>query len=228
MRLLKTVAVAICAVHCASAASAQKIVPDAGTFRVTIQGSAAGTEQFSVTSNGAGGVTATARVSLRLPDGELELSPRLWLQGTESAPVQYQLYVGGAVPSRVISTIGRGSVQSKIVTASGEQLREFVASPGAVVLDEGIAHHYQFLAARTQQGRLPVIVPRDSRQVIATVTRIGEERVAIAGRSLALTHLLVQPQGATERHLWIDQLGRVMRLEIPASGYVAQRTEVPD
>jgi hypothetical protein len=203
---------------------------DQGTFRVSVDGRDVGTEEFSITQSGSGAVAVTlasGKVDLRLAEGTLQLSPRLRAQGVGADPVQYQVDVAGDAPERVVGTIGGGRVSAKIVTAAGEQLREYVASAGAVVLDEGVAHHYYFLATRTHAGRVPIIVPRDNRQVMATVSSRGEESVQVGGRTVRLFHLLVQPQGGTEANVWVDDLNRVIKVEIPGSHYLAVRTELP-
>ncbi len=164
---------------------------------------------------------------LQLPEGSLELDPRLTTRGISSDPVEYQVQVGGTTPGRIVGSIGGGRVSARILTPTGERLREYVASNGAVVLDDPVAHHYYFLAQRTHQGRIPVIIPRDNRQVMATVVNRGEEEVAVGGTTATLFHLVVQPAGETERHVWVDALNRVVRVDIPARGYRAERTRIP-
>ncbi len=203
---------------------------DQGTFTVSVDGHEVGTEQFTITQSGSGTVAVTmasGRVDLRLPSGSLQLAPRLRAQGVGADPVQYQVDVSGDAPQRVVGTIGGGRVSAKIVTSAGEQLREYVASAGAVVLDEGVAHHYYFLATRTHAGRVPIIVPRENRQVMATVTSRGEEPVQIGGRSVRLFHLNVLPQGGDPADVWVDDLNRVIKVEVPARHYLAVRTELP-
>jgi hypothetical protein len=200
---------------------------DGGTFTVFVEDRQVGTEEFTIVQNGSGDLLATGRLRLGLPDGTLELDTRLRARGVGADPVEYQATVGGSAPSRTIGTVGAGRFSAKIVTPSGEQLREYVASNGAVVLDQGVAHHYYFLAQRTHQGRVPVIVPRENRQVIATVTSRGEERVRVGGTEATLFHLVVQPQGGDEHHVWVDALNRVIRVEIPARAWRAERTQVP-
>ncbi|HEX8390875.1 MAG TPA: hypothetical protein VF665_00855 [Longimicrobium sp.] len=203
---------------------------DSGTFRVFVDGREVGTEEFTITQTGTGTaqeVTASGRVRVRLPEGTLELDPRLRSRGIASDPVDYQVEVGGSSPSKIVGTVNGGRFSAKIVTPAGEQLREYVASSGAVVLDEGVAHHYSFLAQRTHNGRVPVIVPRENRQVMATVTSRGEESVTVNGTSAMLFHLVVQPAGGAEHHVWVDALNRVVRVEVPSRSYRAERTTVP-
>lgn len=213
-----------------TAASAQTGNGDRGTFQVLVGGRPVGTEEFSIQETGAGENTeiiATGRVSLRLPTGTLDLAPRLRTTGFQAQPVSYQVDIGGSSPQKIVGTLGNGRFSARIVTGSGEQLREYVAASGGVVLDEGVAHHYYFLARRVRDGRVPILIPRENRQVMATVTSRGEERVEVAGRAVQLFHIVVQPQGGEERHVWVDALSRVIKVEIPARDYSAVRTEVP-
>lgn len=224
----KTMLATLAALALAAPAAAQTV--DQGTFRVYVDDHEAGTEEFVITQAGSGTgqeATASGRVNVRLPEGSLELTPRLRTRGLPGDPVEYQVDVGGSSPRRIVGTVGEGRFSAKIVTPTGEQLREYVASSGAVILDEGIAHHYYFLAQRTHDGRVPVIVPRENRQVMATVASRGEERVQIAGSTVTLYHLVVMPQGGTEHHVWVDDLNRVLRVEVPARAYRAERTAVP-
>jgi hypothetical protein len=230
MKIVRTLVLPALAFASLLAAPAAAQGGDQGTFRVFVEDRDVGTEEFTITSTGAGSTAervATGRVRVGLPDGTLELDLRLRSRGIGADPVDYQVTVGGSAPSRTIGTVGGGRVSAKIVTPSGEQLREYVASNGAVVLDENVAHHYFFLANRTHQGRVPVIIPRDNRQVIATVTSRGEERVQVAGTTATLFHLVVQPQGGTEHHVWVDALNRVIKVEIPSRAYRAERTALP-
>ncbi|MDQ3556780.1 MAG: hypothetical protein M3409_08385 [Gemmatimonadota bacterium] len=210
---------------------------DEGTFEVSVDGRPAGTEEFSIRQSGSGSgaeTIATGRVRLRLPDGALDLTPRLRGSGLGAHPVSYQVEVGGSAPQRIVGRVGEGRFSARIVTTTGEQLREYVASSGAVVLEDGVAHHYFFLGQRLRDGEVPVLIPRENRQVVARVQNRGEERVQIGGQGVDAYRLLVQLQPGEERHVWLDALNRVLRVEIcRLSGgrwvttYVAVRTAAP-
>lgn len=214
----------------ASPARAQTGASDSGTFLVSVGGRQVGTEEFSIVQTGIGAnaeIVATGRVQLQLPSGIVELTPRLRTTGFQANPVSYEVTVGGADPRRVVGTIAGGRVSARILTGAGEQMREYLASPDAVVLDEGVAHQYYFLARRMRNGTVPVILPRENRQVTATVTGRGEESVLIGTERISLYHIVVAPAGTDERHVWVDALGRVIKVEIPARGYVAIRSQIP-
>lgn len=203
---------------------------DEGEFKISVAGRQAGEEQFTIREAGSGSgaeTIATGKVRLLLPSGTIELTPRLRASGIGADPVAYEVAVEGTSPRKIVGTIGGGRFSAKIVSPSGEQLREYVASSGALVLDDGVAHHYYFLARRLREGTVPVIIPRENRQVMATVRNAGEEQIRIGGAAVSSYHLVVQPQGGDERHVWVDVLNRVLKVEIPAREYLAVRTALP-
>jgi hypothetical protein len=229
-RALRAAALTLIALGAAAPLTAQSGAEDAGTFRVLLSGRQVGTEEFSIRQTGSGAsaeVVATGRVRLTPPTGSVELTPRLRASGFRADPVAYEVTIGGDAPRKIAGSVGSGRFSARITTPSGEQLREYVASSGATVLDEGVAHHYYFLARRTRSGQVPILIPRENRQVMATVTDLGEERVEINGTPATLYHLVVTPSGGEERHVWVDALSRVIRVEIPERGYTAIRTELP-
>jgi hypothetical protein len=92
-----------------------------------------------------------------------------------------------------------------------------------------VAHHYYFIAQRLAAGatRTPIIVPRESRQIQATIESVGEESISAGGQTVRATRLNVTPAGGDLRSVWIDAQGRVLRVEISARNYVAVRTALP-
>jgi hypothetical protein len=62
---------------------------------------------------------------------------------------------------------------------------------------------------------------------MAEVSPQGEEPLTIGGTTVTLYKLLVRPEGGEDRTIWVDALGRVIRVEIPNRNYVATRTEIP-
>jgi hypothetical protein len=209
---------------------AQTGAEDVGAFEIFVNDRPVGTEQFEIRQTGVGANSefiASGRVQVLLPSGSLDLTPVLRSTGLQADPVRYEVAIGGDAPRQIVGTVGSGRFTATIRTPAGEQLREYVASVGAIILEEGVAHHYYFLARRTRNGRLPILIPRENRQVMAQVTARGEEAVTIRGTSVTLYHLVVLPEGGEERHVWVDALGRVIRVQIPDRSYLAVRTEIP-
>jgi hypothetical protein len=214
----------------AGALAAQAERGDEGSFTVSVDGRVVGTEEFTIRHAGSGAtaeVVATGRVMLDLLTGRLELVPRLRAVGLGADPSSYEVSVGGDSPQRIVGTVAAGRFSAKIASPTGEQLREYVASRGAVILDDGIAHHYYFLARRLRDGQVPILIPRENRQVMATVSSQGQETLEIAGERAPFYRLTVHPVGGEPRHVWVDALNRVVRVEIPSRGYLAVRTAIP-
>jgi hypothetical protein len=223
---------ALLALAVPGSAEAQGTVIDEGSFRLMVGGQEVGTETFSIRQTGAGAdavLTARGRVVLDGPRGAQEIAASLQVAGMALRPAAYEMTIEGADAQRIAGRVAGGRFSARIVSASGETGREYLVSDGAVVLDEGVAHHYYFLARRVAGGtvRVPIVVPRESRQLQAEVTDAGSDNINVGGRSVAVRRLVVAPNGGPTRTVWVDGDGRVMRLEIPDRGFVAVRTALP-
>ncbi|MGH7483558.1 MAG: hypothetical protein ACRELV_15530 [Longimicrobiales bacterium] len=208
-------------------ASAQTRVLDDGAFRLVIDGREVGRETFAIRQSGTGNsavVLAQGRVTLdrRQLESELELSGAL-------RPAAYQVELEGAEDRRITGQIAGGRFSAKILSPGGEMMREYLTSDGAILVDDGVAHHYYFIARAFQDGHrtVPLIVPQQNRQVSATIRGAGGESVEVGGSSVQAQHLVVQPAGGDVRHVWVDDQARVLRVEIPARDYTAIRTDLP-
>ena len=227
-----TIAAMTAALISGSAAHAQTTTLDEGSFRISIGGKEVGTETFSIRQNGTGDgavIIAIGRVVLDAERGPQELSSELQVGGRTFRPAAYEVRVQGAESGRITGRVVGSRFSAQIVSPAGESMREYLAGEGAVLADEGVAHHYYFVARRADAGatRVPVIIPRQSRQVSAQVAIGGTEKVTVGGTSLDARRMSVTPAGGQQRLVWIDAQGRVLRLEIPASGFTATRDEPP-
>jgi hypothetical protein len=217
----------------AAAAHAQQgTLIDEGSFRVLVGGQEVGTETFSIRQTGTGNdavLLARGRVVLDSQRGAQEIAATLQVAGAALRPAVYELTLEGADAQRIAGRVVGGRFSARIVSATGETGREYLVSDGAVVLDEGVAHHYYFLARRVSGGtvRVPIVIPRESRQLQAEVTDTGRDNVSIGGTTIAARRLTVAPNGSTTRTVWVDGDGRVLRLEIPERNFVAVRTAAP-
>ena len=212
----------------AGSLAAQTVVIDEGTFRLSVRGTPVGTETFAIRRNGDGpGATTVAQGRIVLDSGEQTRS-LLQFEGPDLRPTAYQIEVTGSEKQSISGQAAGNRFRATIVSTAGEQMREYLASDGAVILDEGVAHqHYFLLLATNGNGQTPVIVPRQSRQVRAQVTEAGRESITIGGRSIDARRLQIAPQGLPARTLWVDDQNRILRVRIPDSGYLAERTTLP-
>lgn len=232
-----TKALALSALTALSALSArsvyaQTVTLDEGAYRISIGGKEVGTETFSIRQNGTGEgavIIAVGRVVLDADKGQQEVNSELQISGRTLRPAAYEVRVQGAAAERITGRVVGGRFSAQIVSPSGESMREYLAGEGAVLVDEGVAHHYYFVARRLDSGssKIPVIIPRQNRQVTATVTVTGTERITVGGQTLEARKLSVTPSGGSSATVFVDGQGRVLRLEIPASGFVAARVDAP-
>lgn len=207
---------------------AQTTVVDEGTFRLSIRGTPVGTETFAIRRSGTGpGATIVAQGRVVLDSGEQTRS-LLQFEGPDLRPTAYQIEVTGPQTQSITGQASGNRFRATIVSTAGEQMREYLATDGAIILDEGVAHqHYFLLSATDGNGRLPIIIPRQSRQVPAQITDLGSEQITIDGRTVVTHRFRVEPQGLAPRIVWADSQNRVLRLQIPSEEYVAERTTLP-
>lgn len=209
-------------------AAAQTQVVDEGTFRLSVHGTPVGTETFSIRRNGAGdNATTVAQGRVVLDSGE-QTRALLQVEGPGLRPSAYQIEVTGAERQSIRGQAAGNRFRAQIVSTAGEMMREYLASDGAVVLDDGVAHQYYFLVPSVdRRDRVPVIIPRQSRQISARVSDAGTETIQIAGQGVSARRIDIEPAGMPERSVWVDAQNRILRLRIPDSGYLAERTALP-
>jgi hypothetical protein len=232
MRLGNWTMAAIVAAAVAAPAAAQTAQLDEGSFRILVSGREVGVETFSIRQSGTGAdavIIAQGRVVLDAAAGGSEVVANVQLAGAGLRPVAYDVELHGADARRINARITGSRASARTVSPSGETMREYLVSDGAVLLDDGVAHHYYFIAQRLAAGatRTPIIVPRESRQIQATIESVGEESISAGGQTVRATRLNVTPAGGDLRSVWIDAQGRVLRVEISARNYVAVRTALP-
>lgn len=209
----------------AAPAVAQTVVVDEGSFRLSINGTPVGTETFAIRRSGTGdAATIVAQGRIVLDSGE-QTRALLQVEGSSLRPSAYQIEVTGPETQSIRGQAAGNRFRATIVSTAGETMREYLASEGAVVLDDGVAHQHYFLASAS--GRVPIIIPRQSRQVSATVTAAGSENIRVAGSTVSARRIDVEPAGLPPRIVWVDDQGRVLRLEIPQEGFTAERVALP-
>lgn len=211
-----------------ASAAAQTTVLDEGTFRLTVRGTPVGTETFTIRRTGTGaGAAVVAQGRITLDSGE-QTRALLQVDGPGLRPAAYQIEVTGTDPQTIRGQAAGNRFRAQIVSPTGETMREYLISDGAIILDDGVAHHHYFIAARTAAGTaIPVIVPAQNRQLTGTLRDAGQETIAIAGQNVAARRLVFEPTGMPARTLWVDGEGRILRLSISDNGYVAERTALP-
>ncbi|MGE0159319.1 MAG: hypothetical protein AB7T31_07880 [Gemmatimonadales bacterium] len=212
----------------ASSGAAQGVVVDQGRFTVTYGGRAAGTEDFSIRRAGLGpddAMFANATVSLTRDGRAQEIRPLLRATPAGVA-IEYQVEVTGADRLELgLRRVARRYVAT-IRSETGEEQREFPAAMETRILEQDVAHFYYFLRDVEPGTVTPVIEPRSRARLELTAGTPTTEEL-VAGSAPVAARRVEYTSGSEVRIVWFDPLGRVLRVEIPSTGYVAQRTEVP-
>lgn len=206
----------------------QNVVVDENAFRIILHDEIVGREEFSIRRVGMGRdarVILRGTVELDLPGGRRNLAPAMEASGGDLAPTAYQLKVSGSESLEVyVSRSGRRFLE-KVLSPQGEQVREFRAGPGSILLDDFVAHQHHLLTPYLGQPgevSLTVLSPQSGEQVRMTLRRIGEEEVRVGTTLVQGAHFRLEG-GSGSRDVWFDDQGRILRVAIPAQELVAER-----
>jgi hypothetical protein len=215
------------AVFAPSTSEAQGVVLDQGAFAISYHGRPAGTADFSIRRAGLGpddAMFANATVTLDEAGRSQEIRPLLRATPAGVA-IEYQVEVVGADALELgLRRVARRYVAT-IRSVAGEEQREFPAAMDTRILEQDVAHFYHFLR-ETEPGTVtPVIEPRSRTRLQLTTGAPVGETLTVGSTSLAAQRV-EYTDGAEVRRVWFDALGRVLRVEIPSTGYVAERTDV--
>lgn len=229
MRLLLAAALGVLGLATASPLRAQAGVVDEGTLLVSRNGALVGRETFRIVrvDGGEGVYMATAQASY----GTRRLAPALSLS-EEGRPLLYRLEArdGSTAQERVQATARAGRLSVVLHTAGTESAKDYVLSPGTLVLEDEVLHHHVFLGnllgGAPRAEAVSVVIPRDGKQLRGSVTAVGEESVEVGGRGVPARHLMLTlPDG--DRDVWVDARGRLLKVSIPRLGIVAVREAPP-
>lgn len=209
----------------AAPAGAQNVVLDEGEFRITQADGGIGTERFAIRQLGQGQdayVIANAVIELDQPAGHEQVRPLLQT-GLDLSFSRYQVDVAGADPVEIAVTSGERRLLARTRSNRGEQEQEFRAATGTVLLEHGVAHLYWFLSRMSEGDATTVLVPRAGVQgrIVLISARPGPVRVA--GIQHQARHVTFEMDGAPHE-VWYDSEDRVLRVEVPESGFLAERT----
>jgi len=206
---------------------------DAGSFTLFAAGQRVGREQFSIRriASQDGGVLECRAESAT---GERRSAIRL---ETDSAgtPVRYSLEerTGADVTRRLGGQRVRGRFATLARGVTGEAAREFVLSPGAIILEEdGLAQYALLLRGRRASinvgQSIPTLTPTENRQgIVRLVLESERDTVTIAGAKRAAWRWRAVPVSGDARTIWADADGRVLRVYLAARGLDALRDDVP-
>ena len=228
MRLLNPAGAALLLLLSSVPALGQNVSLDEGAFRLLVNGEEVGREEFSIRRTGIGDqarVILQGTVEMEVQTGQLTLAPAMEAGGENLGVSAYQIKVSGAETTDIYVILSGSRYQSRVISSAGEQLREFRAGPGSVLLDQDVAHQNYLLSPFLEAASsvsLTVLTPRAGRQTRMTLTFVGEEEIPV-GRAQVLGRRFHVEGGQETRDVWFDEQGRILRVEVPSLGYVAER-----
>jgi len=143
---------------------------------------------------------------------------------TMPATLQYDV-ADPRQPSRILGELGRGRFTVRLVARATERAREFSTGQHAVVLDDSVFALYLFAAWRAASAPRPLtaIFPRALRRDDVQVQDHGQASTALNRDPARLRHITVEGGGPETVHLWLDDNGRLMKLEIPSRHLTVER-----
>lgn len=223
MRTRLLAAAALVLAGATSIASAQTTTIDEGSFTVTRAGRT-GREDFRIVRVAAAG---TALVATGTSVNGTSRVVAVLRTDTTGIPLEFQLdgREANELRERITIQATRDRLTARSQSPRGESAREYFIRPGMVVIDDEFAHEYYFL---TLQGRdaVTAVLPRRNELTQLHVIPKGDEAIEIGGTRVTAHHYLVS-DSISERQLWTDTAGRVLRVEAPALALTAVRDALP-
>ncbi len=212
------------AVPATSAHSGQLV--DSGAFRLFVDGDQVGTEEFTIHRMGSGEAQRTFATSqVAMADGRV-FRTALEMVGPELAVAAYQVSLTGSRSASVEVLRSGDRILATFVEPGGERVREYRADPGAVIVERQMAHHYsvlrRFAAPGDPESRLQSFSPlADDPESVLRI--VAEPRsLEHGGTTIEATRvgLGTAPDAGAA---WFDGSGRLVRVELPRSGFLAVR-----
>lgn len=211
------------------AITAQGVVVDQGQFAIRIDGRSAGTEDFVIRRAGLGrddAIFANGVVTLRIGGATQETRPLLRAAPPDGVAESYQVSVTGpgAVEIRLARS-GRRYVAT-IRSREGDEDREFQARVDTRVVESMVAHHYYFMRDARPGSTTHTLEPRSRGQADLRAGERTDEELRLGPNVVPARRVEFTSESGDRRTVWFDRQGRVLRVEIPALQYVAERTDV--
>ena len=205
-------------------AQASALIDD-GTFTISRKGAPVGREAFRIARvPGPGGQVFRGSGTTVVEDRRYTT-----VLGTDSTgmPVSYEARLAFGGKNLRIEGRGRpGRFSVLSSTAGGESAREYVLENGALLMEEEVFLHFFFVPLASGSSSVSVIVPRSAQQSAFTVASRGQESVEIAGVKVAGRRFTISSDGVN-RDVWVDAVGRLLKVSIPERELVALRDDPP-
>ena len=200
-----------------------------GTFVIQIDTLEVGRETYTLASgrlaSGNTGWTLSATTRYDRVRPVIVLAPTIEISA-DSQPISLQFDVANPrEPSRVLGQLGRDRYTVRIVARTSERAREFPVHPPVVVLDDSVFALFEIASwfAGPRPVTLTAVVARAPRRETLTLTDVGSDSTVVNRRATRLRHVTLGGGANGLVHLWLDENGRLVKVEIPSRRLVAER-----
>lgn len=210
----------------ASPLAAQTWPVDEGTFVVAKAGAQSFTESFKIKHGPGGLITATGSQT-----AGTQLTTTSLTTDSLGTPMQYDLRVtkAGALSLKVHATATGPRRFTAFSSAAGgeDAMKEYPVALGrTVILEPGLLHQLFFLPLAGRNGRVEVLEPGAAHVSSAVLTLKGLDNVRIGGKAMTANRYSLTGLAA-EADFWVDNQGRLLRVDVPSQGLSATREEPP-
>ena len=205
-------------------ASAQVVTLDEGSFRILVDEVERGTETFTIRRNGIG-ADATVILAVQIDRGDGGVSMRPMLEAdAQLAPLRYENQISGERRSEVSLVRNGRRFSGTVISEQGEAAQEYRAATATLILPPRVAALYWFLTPHLAQvGReISGIEPETGGRPTMVLAEVSPGTLRV-GRETFQVRIATLTADGDERRVWFDDQGRVLRVEIPAQGFVAER-----
>lgn len=202
---------------------------DEGVLVVRVDTLEVGRESFRLThgrlSRGDAGWTLATTIRYDRARPVVVLAPILEVNGdTMPSTLQYDV-ADPRQPSRILGELGRGRFTVRLVARATERAREFPTGQRAAVLDDSVFALYVFAAwrAASDPATLTAIFPRGLRREAVQIQDLGLAATTLNRDPARLRHITLGTEGQGTVNIWLDERGRLMKVEIPSRHLIAER-----
>ncbi len=210
--------------------SSTAVFEDHGIFILEIGGRRIGSESFQIRARGSQ-IEALAEIQIHgVENGQpsaFKTSPDLVLNAALD-PISYTWVQKRPQYSRISIDFMKSPARVRYHTISGAQdNRAFALPRDVIVLDDNVIDQYELLAMRylrTPGGKqnFQAFIPQEALPGTVSVASAGTENIDLDGRNQPTQHLVLNT-GLARIDLWVDQQGRLLRMERASVRFIALR-----
>ena len=202
---------------------------DEGLLVVRVDTLEVARESFRLThgrlSRGDAGWTLATTIRYDRARPVIVLAPILEVNSdTMPATLQYDV-ADPRQPSRILGELGRGRFTVRLVARATERAREFPIGPRTAVLDDSVFALYVFAGwlAASEPSALTAIYPRGVRREVVQIQDLGLASTTLNRGTARLRQITLGVEGPGTVNIWLDERGRLMKVEIPSHHLIAER-----